>query len=366
MTSRNSTMEPGQPCMMSSGKASAWLERAWMKWIDWPSMRVRKCASSLSRASCARQSYLSRQYSTSSRTESTGVPYSQPVPSIWSGNRVCASRRRRSESTASSTWIRNLSIASLIASSAVEPGSPRLLVVDDELEQVRVGVPNVDAGALPASAVELDGPGDEFDGGRRKQLPQRVGAAFPDETEVATAGQRRGAPELERGVLPQGRRVEVDPLISEEHREERPLGVAPLLGVGHGEAQAAVERDHLLRTLCRKRHVIEGCNGHDSPRSRRDADARRARSRPRRASARARTARAQTPGSSTSAGPFARISAFWLLMTTSTRAIGPRGSSCRMSVTSPSRNVTSPVSAGPRYFTSACTTKPCSPAQLVR
>src|SRR5207302_11351672 len=33
------------------------------------------------------------------------MPYSQPVPSIWSGKRVTSSRRRRSSRTASSTWI---------------------------------------------------------------------------------------------------------------------------------------------------------------------------------------------------------------------------------------------------------------------
>ena len=56
ITSRNSTTEPGQPCVSSNGNASGCSERAWMKWIDCPSMSVRKCSSSLSRASCARQS----------------------------------------------------------------------------------------------------------------------------------------------------------------------------------------------------------------------------------------------------------------------------------------------------------------------
>ena len=51
----------------AAGTASSCAERAWTKWIDWSSMRVRKCSNSLSRASCARQSYVSRQYSTSSR-----------------------------------------------------------------------------------------------------------------------------------------------------------------------------------------------------------------------------------------------------------------------------------------------------------
>ena len=34
MTSRNSTTEPGQPWVMSRGKASGWGDRAWMKWSD--------------------------------------------------------------------------------------------------------------------------------------------------------------------------------------------------------------------------------------------------------------------------------------------------------------------------------------------
>ena len=44
MTSRNSTTDPGQPWVSSSGKASGWGDRTWRKWIDWPSITVRYCA----------------------------------------------------------------------------------------------------------------------------------------------------------------------------------------------------------------------------------------------------------------------------------------------------------------------------------
>ena len=44
---------PGQPCVMINGNASGSSERAWMKWICWPSISVRKCGQRLNRSSCA-------------------------------------------------------------------------------------------------------------------------------------------------------------------------------------------------------------------------------------------------------------------------------------------------------------------------
>ena len=55
-TSRNSTIEPGQPWVMISGVASGSGERMWAKWTVDPSMTVVNCGHSFSRASAARQS----------------------------------------------------------------------------------------------------------------------------------------------------------------------------------------------------------------------------------------------------------------------------------------------------------------------
>jgi hypothetical protein len=56
MTSRNSTTEPGQPCVTMSGSASGSGERTWKKWMVWPSISVVNCGQASSRASAARQS----------------------------------------------------------------------------------------------------------------------------------------------------------------------------------------------------------------------------------------------------------------------------------------------------------------------
>ena len=61
MTSRNSTTEPGQPWVITSGNASACGERTWMRWTCAPSTSVMSCGSALSSASAARQSYPSAQ-----------------------------------------------------------------------------------------------------------------------------------------------------------------------------------------------------------------------------------------------------------------------------------------------------------------
>ena len=72
---------------------------------------VRKCASSLSRASCARQSYVVAPVRRPARAGSrAGSRTPSPCPSIWSGSGSAPSRSRRSSRTASSTWIWNGSI----------------------------------------------------------------------------------------------------------------------------------------------------------------------------------------------------------------------------------------------------------------
>jgi len=74
MTFMNSTTEPGHPCVITSGSAPASAERTCRKCTRCPSIAVVNCSNSLSRASCARQSYSSRQYDASSRTYSSGMP----------------------------------------------------------------------------------------------------------------------------------------------------------------------------------------------------------------------------------------------------------------------------------------------------
>jgi hypothetical protein len=49
-------IEPGQPWVMISGRASGCGERTWTKWIPSPSISVRNWGSAFSRASVARQS----------------------------------------------------------------------------------------------------------------------------------------------------------------------------------------------------------------------------------------------------------------------------------------------------------------------
>jgi hypothetical protein len=61
MTFKNSMTEPGQPCVMTRGRASACGERTWRKWMPSPSITVRNCGNAFSRVSVARQSYRSAQ-----------------------------------------------------------------------------------------------------------------------------------------------------------------------------------------------------------------------------------------------------------------------------------------------------------------
>jgi len=56
MTSSSSTIEPGQPCVMISGRAFSCGDFTWMKWISSPSISVLNCGSAFSSASKLRQS----------------------------------------------------------------------------------------------------------------------------------------------------------------------------------------------------------------------------------------------------------------------------------------------------------------------
>ena len=49
-------IEPGQPCVMSSGRASSCGERMCANWMSSPSISVMNCGSALSVASTLRQS----------------------------------------------------------------------------------------------------------------------------------------------------------------------------------------------------------------------------------------------------------------------------------------------------------------------
>ena len=49
--------EPGQPCVMISGSASACGDLTWMKWMSSPSISVVNCGSAFSLAAHRRQSY---------------------------------------------------------------------------------------------------------------------------------------------------------------------------------------------------------------------------------------------------------------------------------------------------------------------
>src|SRR6266496_3870137 len=76
-----------------------------MKWTSIPSMETKNCRVRLSRVSCSRQSYLSRQYALSAFMYVRSLPYCQPPPGFWSGQRTRPSRFCRSASVSSGTWI---------------------------------------------------------------------------------------------------------------------------------------------------------------------------------------------------------------------------------------------------------------------
>ena len=74
--------------------------------MRWPSIVVVNWGNPFSVASCARQSYSERQYSASSFRYPSGTPRLQPTPGDPAGQRVRASRSRRSSTSAWGTSIR--------------------------------------------------------------------------------------------------------------------------------------------------------------------------------------------------------------------------------------------------------------------
>src|SRR5215207_8848870 len=81
ITLKNSTIEPGQPWVMTSGIASGSSERTWTKWRPSPSISIRHWGSALRRASVARQSYPAAQCSHSSLRYASGTPATSRPPS---------------------------------------------------------------------------------------------------------------------------------------------------------------------------------------------------------------------------------------------------------------------------------------------
>src|SRR5688572_30272579 len=105
MSSRKRVYVSGKPCVRISGIGRGPLARSWMKWISAPLTSATYCANPLSRASCARQSYFPRQYSSSSRRYTGLAPASHSAGPCSGGSRVVSSRVRRSASTVPSTRI---------------------------------------------------------------------------------------------------------------------------------------------------------------------------------------------------------------------------------------------------------------------
>ena len=95
-TSRNSTTEPGQPWVMTSGTASGSGERACTKWMSRSSIRVVNCGHAFIRSWAAAKSYSSAQYVARSRTNASGIPCDQSSTVSRSGHRVFCSLARRS------------------------------------------------------------------------------------------------------------------------------------------------------------------------------------------------------------------------------------------------------------------------------
>ena len=136
MMSRNSTIEPGQPCVTISGSASGSGERTWSECTRAPSISVRKWSNTLSRASARRQSYSSRQYATSSaRYAELGavVPAgigdllgeTAPAPAARAGRRARVSgMSMRNGSMVRSVISRNLSLATRAPDWCAYPALP--------------------------------------------------------------------------------------------------------------------------------------------------------------------------------------------------------------------------------------------------
>ena len=70
----NSTTEPGQPWVITSGSASGSGERTCMKCTRCSWIVVVNCGKPFSWRSCTRQSYPVRQYSARSRRYPSGMP----------------------------------------------------------------------------------------------------------------------------------------------------------------------------------------------------------------------------------------------------------------------------------------------------
>src|SRR6478752_6280984 len=104
MTWSISTIEPGQPCVMITGKAFSCSERTWMKWMSTPSISVLNCGNALSLASRRPKSYCSAQYFASACVAASCTPCERSATSSLVGQRVAAMRRRKSSICSSENW----------------------------------------------------------------------------------------------------------------------------------------------------------------------------------------------------------------------------------------------------------------------
>src|SRR3954468_14269225 len=107
MAFSNSSTEPGQPWVSTSGNASSCGDRTCRKWMPTPSISVRNWGSLFNLRSVARQSYSVAQYSHSSRRYASGTPCDQSATGSASGHLVRRSRSVRSARSASGMSMRN-------------------------------------------------------------------------------------------------------------------------------------------------------------------------------------------------------------------------------------------------------------------
>ena len=129
-----------------------------------------------------------------------------------------------------------------------------LSVIDHELQQVLIRVADVHARCgRSTSTLALHGPLDDVDADIIEQRVKRLGRPLPHEAQIAARRSRRWSTEGEPLALPRLGPVEVDHLVADVDRHHVRV-------LRHLEAQRAVERDHVVGVLHRKRHVVEAAD----------------------------------------------------------------------------------------------------------
>jgi len=138
------------PWVRRRGRAPGRGDRAWMKWICWPSITVRKWSKRFSRASSARQVVPVAPVVDQLAQVVDRDAVLQPVPPIRSGRRVCSRRWWRSIRTESSTRI----------SEGLDGGAHRVTVPSGAVRLVSVGhatPPRIRPGLMTWAAVPVQG-----------------------------------------------------------------------------------------------------------------------------------------------------------------------------------------------------------------